>query len=75
MEPGQQADVIEIQQLLARYAVMMGALGSRAGPIYDVLVRDTATYLPDLGMVKREPPRFILNYIPVAPPSERAAST
>src|SRR4051794_27219321 len=24
--------------------------------IYDFLVRDTSTYLPDLGMVRREPP-------------------
>jgi predicted AlkP superfamily phosphohydrolase/phosphomutase len=36
--------------------------------IYDFLVRDTATYLPDLGMVKREPPRFLFNYVPVAKP-------
>jgi len=34
--------------------------------IYDFLVRDTSTYLPDLGMVTREPPRFLLNYIPIA---------
>jgi predicted AlkP superfamily phosphohydrolase/phosphomutase len=36
--------------------------------IYDFLVRDTATYLPDLGMVRREPPRFLLGYFPVAKP-------
>ena len=36
--------------------------------IYDFLIRDTATYLPDLGMVKREPPRFLFNYIPIAKP-------
>jgi predicted AlkP superfamily phosphohydrolase/phosphomutase len=36
--------------------------------IYDFLVRDTATYLPDLGMVKREPARFFLNYFPVSRP-------
>src|SRR5688500_5509936 len=36
--------------------------------IYDFLVRDTSTYLPDLGMVKREPPRFLFNYIPIAKP-------
>src|ERR671913_1257212 len=36
--------------------------------IYDFLVRDTATYLPDLGMVKRQPPRFLFNYIPIAKP-------
>ena len=46
------------------------ATGVNAGKhnIYDFLVRDTTTYLPDLGMVKREPPRFVLNYIPVARP-------
>src|SRR5687767_9208851 len=36
--------------------------------IYDFLVRDTATYLPDLGMVRREPPKFLFDYIPVAKP-------
>jgi predicted AlkP superfamily phosphohydrolase/phosphomutase len=46
------------------------ATGVNAGKhnIYDFLVRDTQTYLPDLGMVKREPPRFVLNYIPISPP-------
>jgi hypothetical protein len=44
------------------------ATGVNAGKhnIYDFLVRDTATYLPDLGMVKREPPRFLFNYIPTS---------
>ena len=36
--------------------------------IYDFLVRDTTTYLPDLGMVRREPARFLLDYIPYARP-------
>ncbi len=36
--------------------------------IYDFLVRDTATYLPDLGMVRREPARFLWNYVPLARP-------
>jgi predicted AlkP superfamily phosphohydrolase/phosphomutase len=36
--------------------------------IYDFLVRDTTTYLPDLGMVKRDPPRFLFNYVPIARP-------
>ena len=36
--------------------------------IYDFLVRDTTTYLPDLGMVRREPARFLFNYIPIAKP-------
>jgi predicted AlkP superfamily phosphohydrolase/phosphomutase len=46
------------------------ATGVNAGKhnIYDFLVRNTATYLPDLAMVKREPARFIFNYIPVRAP-------
>ena len=36
--------------------------------IYDFLVRDTATYLPDLGMVRRDPPRFLFGYVPIARP-------
>jgi len=47
------------------------ATGVNAGKhnIYDFLVRDTNTYLPDLGMVTREPPHFVLNYIPVSKPN------
>src|SRR5207244_7685866 len=46
------------------------ATGANAGKhnIYDFLVRDTATYMPDLGMVHREPPRFLLNFVPIAAP-------
>ena len=46
------------------------ATGVNAGKhnIYDFLIRDTSTYLPDLGMVHFEPPRFILNYIPISRP-------
>jgi predicted AlkP superfamily phosphohydrolase/phosphomutase len=36
--------------------------------IYDFLVRDTRTYLPDLGMVSREPARFLFDYVPIAKP-------
>lgn len=36
--------------------------------IYDFLVRDTQTYLPDLGMVRREPAKFLLNWIPISKP-------
>ncbi|HSL21221.1 MAG TPA: alkaline phosphatase family protein [Vicinamibacterales bacterium] len=36
--------------------------------IYDFLVRDTRTYLPDLGMVRREPGRFLFDYIPIRRP-------
>src|SRR5437762_5238646 len=50
------------------------ATGVNAGKhnIYDFLVRDTKTYLPDLGMVHREPPRFVLNFLPVAKPDIRS---
>jgi predicted AlkP superfamily phosphohydrolase/phosphomutase len=50
------------------------ATGVNAGKhnIYDFLVRDTRTYLPDLGMVKFEPPHFILNYIPISRPDIRS---
>jgi predicted AlkP superfamily phosphohydrolase/phosphomutase len=46
------------------------ATGVNAGKhnIYDFLIRDTSNYLPDLGMVHREPPRFVLNYFPVSRP-------
>src|SRR5687767_7743781 len=33
--------------------------------IYDFLVRDTTTYIPDLGMVRREPAKFLFSYIPI----------
>jgi predicted AlkP superfamily phosphohydrolase/phosphomutase len=36
--------------------------------IYDFLVRDTTTYLPDLGMVRREPAKFLFGYVPIAKP-------
>jgi predicted AlkP superfamily phosphohydrolase/phosphomutase len=47
------------------------ATGVNAGKhnIFDFLVRDTATYLPDLAMVKREPPRFLFNYLPISRPT------
>lgn len=46
------------------------ATGVQAGKhnIYDFLVRDTATYLPDLGMVRREPATFLFDYIPTSKP-------
>ena len=46
------------------------ATGVNAGKhnIYDFLVRDTTTYFPDLGMVRREPPQFLFNYIPTSRP-------
>jgi len=50
------------------------ATGVNAGKhnIYDFLIRDTNTYLPDLGMVHFEPPHFILNYIPISRPDIRS---
>jgi predicted AlkP superfamily phosphohydrolase/phosphomutase len=46
------------------------ATGVNAGKhnIYDFLVRDTTNYMPDLAMVHREPPHFILKYFPVSKP-------
>jgi predicted AlkP superfamily phosphohydrolase/phosphomutase len=46
------------------------ATGVNAGKhnIYDFLVRDTNSYLPDLGMVTRTPPKFLFNYVPVSRP-------
>jgi predicted AlkP superfamily phosphohydrolase/phosphomutase len=46
------------------------ATGVNAGKhnIYDFLVRDTNTYFPDLGMVRREPPKFLFGYIPTSRP-------
>jgi predicted AlkP superfamily phosphohydrolase/phosphomutase len=46
------------------------ATGVQAGKhnIYDFLVRDTATYLPDLGMVRRVPPKFLFGYVPTSRP-------
>ncbi len=36
--------------------------------IYDFLVRDVGTYNIDLGMVRREPPAFLFNWIPIRRP-------
>ena len=46
------------------------ATGVNAGKhnIYDFLVRDTTTYFPDLGMVRREPAKFLFGYVPVRKP-------
>jgi predicted AlkP superfamily phosphohydrolase/phosphomutase len=46
------------------------ATGVNAGKhnIYDFLVRDLTTYLPDTSMVRREPPRFLFNYLPISRP-------
>jgi predicted AlkP superfamily phosphohydrolase/phosphomutase len=46
------------------------ATGVNAGKhnIYDFLVRDTNSYLPDLGMVTRTPAKFLFDYFPVSRP-------
>src|SRR6185295_14492021 len=36
--------------------------------IYDFLVRDLDTYMPDLGMVKKEPPEFLWGLLPIKAP-------
>ena len=46
------------------------AVGGNAGKhnIFDFLIRDVKTYVPDLGMVRREMPDFLFNYIPTSKP-------
>ncbi len=46
------------------------ATGVQSGKhnIFDFLVRDPKTYLPDLGLVKKVPPDFLFNYIPIRRP-------
>jgi predicted AlkP superfamily phosphohydrolase/phosphomutase len=46
------------------------ATGVNAGKhnIYDFLVRDTTSYIPDLGMVTRTPPKFLFDYFPISKP-------
>ncbi len=47
------------------------ATGVNAGKhnIYDFLIRDTKTYLPDLGMVAHTPAKFLFDFIPIARPT------
>jgi predicted AlkP superfamily phosphohydrolase/phosphomutase len=46
------------------------AIGGNAAKhnIFDFLVRDLKTYVPDLGMVRREMPSFFLDYVPLGRP-------
>jgi len=46
------------------------ATGSNAGKhnIFDFLVRDPKTYMPDLGIVRKVPPEFLFNYLPIKKP-------
>ncbi len=36
--------------------------------IYDFLIRDFQTYLPDFNMIRKEPPKFLWGMIPTRPP-------
>lgn len=47
------------------------ATGMNAGKhnIFDFLVRDTQTYMPDLGIVTKTPPEFLFNYFPIKRPA------
>jgi hypothetical protein len=40
--------------------------------IYDFLVRDFQTYMPDFAMMTKEPPRFLWGLIPTRPPKIRS---
>ena len=40
--------------------------------IYGEQVRNPATYLLSPGIIERQPPRFLLNYFPIAPPVVRS---
>lgn len=46
------------------------AVGGNAGKhnIFDFLVRDVKTYVPDLGMVRREMPSFLFDFVPMGKP-------
>ncbi len=46
------------------------ATGSNAGKhnIFDFLVRDPKTYMPDLGIVRKVPPEFLFNFLPIKMP-------
>jgi len=46
------------------------AIGGNPGKhsIYDFLIHDVKTYMPDIGMVRREMPTFLFNYFPTSKP-------
>jgi predicted AlkP superfamily phosphohydrolase/phosphomutase len=46
------------------------AIGGNPGrhSIYDFLIHDVKTYMPDIGMVRREMPTFLFNYVPTSKP-------
>ena len=52
------------------------ATGVNAGKhnIFDFLVRDMKTYVPDLGMVRREMPDFLFDYVPLGRPEGHDAA-
>ena len=43
--------------------------------IYDFLIRDFETYMPDLGGVKREPPSFLWGFFPTKRPKVISSQT
>lgn len=49
------------------------ATGTNAGKhnIFDFLVRDLQTYMPDLGIVTKSPPEFLFDYFPIKRPEIR----
>jgi predicted AlkP superfamily phosphohydrolase/phosphomutase len=50
------------------------ATGSNAAKhnIFDFLVRNLKTYYPDYGLVEREYPRFLFDYVPISRPKIRS---
>jgi predicted AlkP superfamily phosphohydrolase/phosphomutase len=50
------------------------ATGSNAGKhnIFDFLVRNPKTYMPDLGIVRQVPPEFLFNFVPIKMPEIRS---
>jgi predicted AlkP superfamily phosphohydrolase/phosphomutase len=50
------------------------ATGSNAGKhnIFDFLIRDPKTYMPDLGIVRKVPPEFLFNFLPIKMPEIRS---
>lgn len=50
------------------WAAFQTGLNPGGTNIYDFLTRSTETYLPNLGMVVQEPPKFLWKTIPIKPP-------
>lgn len=50
------------------WATFQTGLNPGGHNIYDFLTRSTETYLPNLGMVSVDPPKFLWKLIPIKPP-------